>query len=55
MKKNIVKRLNKLNYSLCSDIFGWIVVNNETGSEQRFSTLGSILRFIVSAENTIPQ
>ena len=51
MKKNLVKRLEKLGYRLEKDIFGWIVVSNLTGFEYRFPTLGGVSRFVADEES----
>lgn len=46
MKKKIIKELHKAGFSLYRDIFGWIVVEDSTEVEHRFSTLGGISRFL---------
>lgn len=51
MKKNLVKRLEKLGYRLDKDIFGWIVVSNLTNFEYRFPTLGGVSRFVADEES----
>lgn len=50
-RKNLAKRLQKLDYALGGDIFGWIVISNHTGFEWKFSTLGGVFRFILDEEN----
>lgn len=49
-KKNIGKRLNKIGFSLYRDIFGWIVIDDSTKFERRFSTLGGVARFVTDEE-----
>lgn len=51
MKKNLVKRLEKLGYRLEKDIFGWIVVSNLTGFEWRFPTLGGVNQFVADTQS----
>ena len=46
MKRKITKELHKAGFSLYRDIFGWIVVEETTKAEHRFSTLGGISRFL---------
>ena len=46
MNKKIIKQLDKAGFSLYRDIFGWIVVEDSTKVEHRFSTLGGISRFL---------
>lgn len=48
--KNLRKRLEKLNYTLGKDIFGWIVISNLSGFEWKFPTLGGVNRFVVDEE-----
>lgn len=49
--KNLRKRLEKMDYTLGKDIFGWIVVSNWSKFEWRFPTLGGVNRFITDEEN----
>jgi hypothetical protein len=49
-KKNIGKRLNNIGFSLYRDIFGWIVIDDSTKFERRFSTLGGVVRFVTDEE-----
>jgi hypothetical protein len=48
--KRLSQRLDKMNYNLTTDIFGWVVVSRNTGFEWRFSTLGGVMRFVVDEE-----
>jgi len=49
--KRLAKRLRNLGYTLGKDIFGWIVISNNTGFEWRFPTLGGVGRFVADEEN----
>jgi hypothetical protein len=46
MKKKIIKQLDEAGFSLAKDIFGWIVIEDGSKVERRFSTLGGIARFL---------
>lgn len=48
--KRLNSRLNKMGYSLTSDIFGWIVVSWGCGTQWRFPTLGGVNRFVTEKE-----
>lgn len=43
--------MEKMDYTLGKDIFGWIVVSNWSKFEWRFPTLGGVNRFITDEEN----
>ena len=49
--KSLRKRLEKMDYTLGKDIFGWIVISNWSKFEWRFPTLGGVNRFITDEEN----
>jgi hypothetical protein len=48
--KRLSKRLEKMDYRLKSDIFGWVVVSFGCGTERRFPTLGGVNRFVTEME-----